>query len=509
MPRETVRKRLLFGLALCLSLTLASGCSAQRLETQSWEEWNAAASPTFPGERWMMYATPEEAGWSSQKLAAVERDSKAAGSTAVMVIFDGTIVAAWGDVGRRFKCHSMRKSLLSALYGIAVSQGTMDINATIGSIGIDDDRPLTETEKSAKVSDLLKARSGIYLPAAYETPSMRRNRPTRGSHAPGTHWYYNNWDFNVLATVYNKETGGDLFEAFQREIALPLQMQDFALRHTYYHLEPQHSRHAAYPFRMSARDLARVGLLFLNDGRWQGEEIVAPAWVRESTTAFSRNNYGGYGYMWWTFAGELAALGAYAALGYGGHAIYVVPGARLVFVHRADTYNNRKINHRQVRALLQQILAARIGPPRADPQRLAATAPKPSETQIALTPDVVARVTGKLPRREALGDGAASRRPPRNRESPLGAFLSAAPIHDAVSDRGCGMAGRLRPGRREQSVGPQHPVRHRRRNPNVPRAMRIPVAGDFCAAGQVYCGSRAKKTRIFRQIRARHRFGDA
>jgi CubicO group peptidase (beta-lactamase class C family) len=129
-------------------------------------------------------------------------------------------------------CHSIRKSLLSALYGIAVEKGDIDIDETIGSIGIDDTSPLTETEKSARVSDLLKARSGVYLPAAYETSSMKEDRPQRGSHEPGTHWYCNNWDFNTLATIYNRKTSNDLFKAFENQIAVPTQMQDFELRET-------------------------------------------------------------------------------------------------------------------------------------------------------------------------------------------------------------------------------------------------------------------------------------
>jgi hypothetical protein len=46
--------------------------------------------------------------------------------------------------------------------------------------------------------DLLRSRSGVYHPVDFETESMQKGRPARGSHAPGTLWYYNNWDFNVL-----------------------------------------------------------------------------------------------------------------------------------------------------------------------------------------------------------------------------------------------------------------------------------------------------------------------
>ena len=113
-----------------------------------------------------------------------------------------------GDVATKSNLHSIRKSLLSALIGIAVDERKIDLGATMESLGIDDNEPgLTPTEKTATVGDLLKARSGIYHAALYETPGMARRRPARGSHAPGTFWHYNNWDFNALGTIYERATG--------------------------------------------------------------------------------------------------------------------------------------------------------------------------------------------------------------------------------------------------------------------------------------------------------------
>ena len=212
------------------------------------------------------------------------------------------------------------------------------------------------------------------------------------------HWYYNNWDSNVLATIYNNKTKGDLFEAFGSSVAEPLQMQDFELRHTYYHLEPKNSRHPAYPFRMSARDLARFGLLFLNDGKWKNAQIVPSDWVRESTKAYSKALRGGYGYMWWTMSGSLGELGTYAALGYGGHAVYVVPGAKLVFVHRVDTFNRKVASHGSIRQILRQILIARTGLPRPNPMLVAVPASPPVDPGPALTVAQLAPLTGQYSR---------------------------------------------------------------------------------------------------------------
>lgn len=357
---------------VCAALSAIAGpASADFGDAGTWRSWNTASSSRFPDRNWQRYRTPEDAGWSSQGLAQAERLSQQAGSAAVFIVYDGAVLAEWGQTGRRFMCHSIRKSLLSALYGIAADAGAIDINETIGAAGIDEIQPLTKREKTAKISDLLKSRSGVYLPAAYETRSARENRPRRGSHEPGQYWYYNNWDFNTLATVYNRKAGDDLFHAFQTLIAEPLGMEDFALRHTHYHREPEISRHPAYRFRMSARDLARFGLLYLNGGRWRDRQIVPTSWISESTRAWSTIEGGGYGYMWWTEDGQLGKLGAYAAWGYGGHALFVVPEARLVLVHRADTFSDRPVRNRSIYAILEAVLKARIGPPRSDPNLVA------------------------------------------------------------------------------------------------------------------------------------------
>jgi CubicO group peptidase (beta-lactamase class C family) len=122
-----------------------------------------------------------------------------------MIVQRGEVIDQWGDIDQKIDSYSIRKSLLSALYGIYSAEGAIDTNQTVEELGIDDSPdPLTKEEKQARVVDLLRARSGVYHPVDFETDLMKRNRPARGSHAPGTFWYYNNWDFNVLGTIFEK-----------------------------------------------------------------------------------------------------------------------------------------------------------------------------------------------------------------------------------------------------------------------------------------------------------------
>jgi CubicO group peptidase (beta-lactamase class C family) len=297
-----------------------------------------ARAQSFPEPGWTR-ADPAALGWSVERLAEAERFAADSKPTAVMVVQHGNVVAAWGDVTARVSLASVRKSLLSALYGIAVAEGRIDLKRTLKELDIDDRAPaLGETEKAATVRDLLMARSGVYHPAAYEAPDMRAKRPQRGSHAPGTFWYYNNWDFNALGTIYEKLTGARIFETFETRIARAIGMEDFSAQDGRYVHEPS-SDHPAYVFALSARDLARFGLLFLRDGAWKDRQIVPAAWVKESTAALTAPADFGmdYGYMWWraserTGVGRLMGADTYFAFGYGGQVLAVSPSRDLVIV---------------------------------------------------------------------------------------------------------------------------------------------------------------------------------
>jgi len=283
--------------------------------------------------------SPADAGWSEDGLAAAQDWSRRIHSTAVLVIQHDRLVAEWGDTVKRTELASVRKSFLSALVGIAVAEHKIALDSTLAQLGIDDNPPpLTDAEKQATVRMLLEARSGVYHAALYETPRMAALRPGRGSHPPGSFWYYNNWDFNALGTIYEQATGTGIYTALDQMIAKPIGMQDYRPEDGRY-FDGEASIHRAYPIRMSARDLARFALLYLHHGAWNGRQIVPADWVEESTRAHSTTSPSapGYGMLWWT-AAERGVLpkGSYFAWGSGGQFAFVVPTYDLVVVSRVD-----------------------------------------------------------------------------------------------------------------------------------------------------------------------------
>lgn len=320
-----------------------------------------------PQQSWRQYANPEEAGFSSEKLAQAKAYYDSLNAAAYMVVYDGKVLVSWGDVERRYMCHSVRKSLLSALYGIYFDEGIINLDKTLAELNIDDKDTLTKTEKEATIRDLLKARSGVYHPAAYETAGMKARRPKRGSHKRDKFWYYNNWDFNTLGFIFRQETETGVFVAFKNRIADPLQMDDFRVTDGYYHLEPENSIYPAYPFRLSARDMARFGLLFLQEGVWNDKQIISKEWIKKSTKSYSNtdNRGGGYAYLWWTY-GDLKDLGMYSARGVGSQVIAVLPGANMVVVQRVDTYLGKR-QPPDLR-LFKMILDAKVFEPKPNPK---------------------------------------------------------------------------------------------------------------------------------------------
>ncbi|NLR98080.1 serine hydrolase [Rhizobium sp. P38BS-XIX] len=309
-------------------------------------------------------------GWDRDLISRAYDSASSFGCISCVVIHRGKIIAQLGDLSRKVLIRSIRKSFLSALIGIEVGRRRIRLGDTLRDLKIDDVEELSDSEREASVSDLLKARSGVYHPALAETPEMTAAKPPRGSNAPGSHWLYNNWDFNALGSIYEKATGQSVFEGLYSDIALPIGMEDFTSSDGSY-LTGEQSWHPAYHMHMTSRDLARFGFLFLNRGRWNDKQIVPEEWVSESVRAHSFDGSNGYGYMWWTTGhdGE-AQTGTvsryrknmppfrYFAHGAYGQMIAVMPGRELVIAHLAETKQRSAAENLEIWEFVRLILEA-------------------------------------------------------------------------------------------------------------------------------------------------------
>jgi CubicO group peptidase (beta-lactamase class C family) len=369
-------------IAVFLMIALLYSCSSELMPNSDFE--------------WQQYEGPEQAGWSSDYLEEVFLYAQDLKSSAVMVIYQGKVLVAWGDIETNYKAHSIRKAFLCALYGINVDRGIIDINKTLGELDIDDITPLSTVEKSATIENLLQSNSGIYLPAQGDGHSMKVNKPERGTHRPGEYFHYNNWDFNALGTIYQRVTGNGIFDDFLNEISKPLSMEDFSLDDTQMRTA-DYTMHDYYFFRISSRDLARFGLLYQQMGMWNGQRILSEEWVKNSTRSYSDTGHGGWGYLWATLPKtesekyglkSLSKYAIYFKTGVGVHMVAIVPELDLVFVNRFDTDNAIPDYEKPpVFNLLSRIIDAKISPPESDPElKELSSIPFPEDDSVRVIP---------------------------------------------------------------------------------------------------------------------------
>ncbi|MCF6264158.1 MAG: beta-lactamase family protein [Xanthomonadales bacterium] len=322
-----------------------------------------------------------KSGFSKEKLEVLTKYLEKHGSSSMVIVHRGEVVFSWGDVTKKHLIHSIRKSMLNALYGIYVDKGVININSTLKELGIDDIHGLTELEKTATVADLLKSRSGIYHSATAETKGMLAAKPKRGTYQPNEHYYYNNWDFNVAGHIFEKLTGKKIFDAYYEDIARPVGMTEYRGEYTnirdpkenlnlpqtdgFYQYESHLSYFPAYHFRMSTNDMARFAQLFLNKGKWKEKRIISESWIELSTQAYSVTNekyHLGYGMLWSVvFNNEKNIPNSFYHTGVGVHMMAVYPNHDMLFIHRVDTEKEYAFQNHNIYPIISMVFDAKSG----------------------------------------------------------------------------------------------------------------------------------------------------
>ncbi len=227
--------------------------------------------------------------WNQDSILLINNYLSKANNIDAFIAIDGEEeIFSFGETDKLINLHSARKPIISLLFGIAGDKGLVNINETLGELGISENGvELTAIEKSATIRDLLMARSGIYLDADAQ-PTMDKERPKRGQYKPGEHYYYNNFDFNVLATILKIRTKMSYEECLFKWLAIPLEMKEFQMENVVYGtpFSKIKTQHPAYKTWMSARDFAKIGSLISQKGVWKGERIVSEEWINESTKPY-------------------------------------------------------------------------------------------------------------------------------------------------------------------------------------------------------------------------------
>jgi len=339
---------------------------------------STAPEPSVWDSTWPLWTNPEEAGFRAAGLDDVVEYVDGLHTTGLMVVVGGQVLLAHGDVGEVSYVASVRKSVLSVLFGNHVADGTIELDATLEELGMDDEGGLLPTERQATIRHLITARSGVYHPASNGGDDSGA-APPRGSQEPGTYFLYNNWDFNAAGGVFELLTGRDIYDALLEDLAIPLEMEDFDRSRQEESGVLSVSRYPAYHMWLSTRDMARVGQVMLRGGQWNGSQVVSGTWVDQSTAVITplqemnpesrRGGTVGFGMMWWGWDGPGAVgafEGAYTAAGAYGQFITVMPALDMVVAHKTAVGDGRGFGRTtlfaEYRGVLRRLAEARSNP---------------------------------------------------------------------------------------------------------------------------------------------------
>jgi len=344
----------------------------------------AQSASDFPEKDWKL-VSPESEGYSSKKLEALRAWLAAGPTTSMVIIVHGHVIFSYGDTALVSKIASVRKSILSILYGKYVDNNTIDLSKTVEQLGLEETgKPFLPIEKNATLEQLLAGRSGIYL-LPNDTPPDKdliiASQPRRGSELPSMYFHYNDWDFNAAGTAFEKLTGKNIYDALQTDLAEPMQMQDFD-RSKQKKIPHEGQAHPEYAMYLSTRDMARIGLLMLRGGNWAGKQLVPVSWVARSldpSTPLEEMNppylrslgapeRWGFGLMWWAWdAGSFPGgvyitpfQGANEARGTAGQYITILPAKDMVLVHKVyiDVYPQPAIDQEEWDTITNMAISA-------------------------------------------------------------------------------------------------------------------------------------------------------
>jgi hypothetical protein len=277
-------------------------------------------------------------------------------SRAVVVVYDGQLVgeqyAAGFDRKTRQLSWSMAKSITSALSGILVKEGKLQLQSPLP---VPEWQLLHDGREKITLEQILHQASGLdfeenYARASNATNMLFRQADMGGYTAslklkdpPGTVFYYTSGNTNLLSRVIRHTVGEKDYQSFPAQ-ALFHKLGMFSAI-----MEPDASGTfvgSSYVFA-NARDWARFGLLYANDGVWQNERILPEGWVKQTATPVSVAPQGEYGYQFWLNAGaagnpsnrrfpDLPADLFYAD-GYEGQFVFIIPSKNLVVVRLGQT----------------------------------------------------------------------------------------------------------------------------------------------------------------------------
>lgn len=294
----------------------------------------ALAAEVWPVPEWAT-AKPADVGMNAAKLDEVGQLLKASGAKTGLVVRHGKIVGEWyfdgADRNTKLIVYSTSKSFASTAAGLAVADGKLSLDTKVGEL-LPDVKPAGK--KDITVRQILSMNTGVNNNKTFPTLEKRFTHSLYEApldFPPGTKWDYNNTGLALLAPMLKQATGKQVDEILDEKVfrKIGIGESDWSWEKNEDYSLPYSGLH------ITARGLARFGLLFLRHGKWQSEQVVPAAWVKEATGP-SQNLNPEYGYLWWNNTTGKKWPGvpkdAYAALGRAQNNMLLVPSLDLIVI---------------------------------------------------------------------------------------------------------------------------------------------------------------------------------
>jgi CubicO group peptidase (beta-lactamase class C family) len=298
----------------------------------------------WPTKGWKT-SIPEKQGMDSTKLLIADEfiQNRLPDAYSLLVIKNGYLVFekyySYGSREKYAVVHSVTKSVTSALIGIALDKGYLNsvdqkLVDFFPEYITDESDPM---KKEISLRHLLTMSAGFkwndrglsmrnwYLSSNWVKSAIQLPQ----ENAPGDIFNYNSSTSHLLSAILANSS-----ETNTLDFAIKYLFEPLGIQSAYWHEDQQGYYIGGFGLGLSARDLAKFGFLYLNNGHWNGRNIVSESWVNESTSeqiqAFSHPIYGkfGYGYQWWVK--KVDGCKSYRAWGRRGQFIVVVPELDLV-----------------------------------------------------------------------------------------------------------------------------------------------------------------------------------
>ena len=325
------KQSILILIAICL---FSSSCSTTSTPPPTLSYW--------PTQGWQA-STPEAQGFDSAKLSealwTIREEQKNVHSVIIirngMVILEAYFYPYDGKTVHELA--SVTKSVITTLIAIAADQGKLSLDDRM--VSFFPDRVIANNsllKRMITVRQLAGMTSGLDCSSANDEQTLTEmgmapdwvqfTLDLKTRYIPGTHFEYCSPGMHLLSAILQEATGMTASEFARINLFEPL-----GITNTIWDLDPQGYNDGWAGLYMHPRDVAKLGLLMLQQGQWDEEQIVSSKWVQEATDTQTKTGNGdNYGFGWWV--PPPTQQKEFAAVGRGGQYIRVLPELNLIAV---------------------------------------------------------------------------------------------------------------------------------------------------------------------------------